>query len=98
MTKEEFKKQLEDYAPGNMRQFSDVDYASIEFVYTFHPAISQVGGKKQIAVIFQEGGMSVIKDMKQRAHEAEELERKITSARLELDKLKKQYEELKEDI
>lgn len=98
MTKEEFKKQLEDYAPGNMRQFSDADYENIEYVYTFHPAISEVGGKKQIAVIFQEGGMSVIKDMKPRAHEAEELERKITSARLELDKLIEQYKELKEDI
>lgn len=96
MTKEEFKKHLEDYAPGNMRQFSDADYALIEYVYTYHPTISNVGGKKQIAVIFQEGGISVIKDMKRRAQGAEELERKIASTRLELDKLIEEYEKLKE--
>ena len=96
MTKEEFKKQLEDYAPGNMRQFTDADYALIEYVYTYHPTISNVGGKKQIAVIFQEGGMSVIKDMKRRAQGAERLERKIAGAGLEQDKLIKEYEQLKE--
>lgn len=96
MTKEEFKKQLEDYAPGNMRQFSDADYAVIEYVYTYHPVISNVGGKKQIAVIFQEGGMSVINDMKYRAKKAEEFECRIASARIELDKYIKAYEELKE--
>lgn len=96
MTKEEFKKHLEDYAPGNMRKFTDADYALIEYVYTYHPTISNVGGKKQIAVIFQEGGMSVIRDMKRRAQGTEVLEKKIASARLELDKLIKEYEQLKE--
>lgn len=97
MTKEAFKKQLEEYAPGNMRQFSDKDYADIEYVYTYHPAISEVGGKQQIVIIFQEGGMSVIKDMKCRAEKAEALERKIEQARIELNKLIKEYDQLKED-
>lgn len=39
------------------KEVSDKDYEVIDRVYTFHPAISETEGKKQIADIYNAGGM-----------------------------------------
>lgn len=44
-------------------QVSSKDYEAIEFVYTWHPSISDTNGKKQIAEIYNTGGMLVINAM-----------------------------------
>jgi hypothetical protein len=46
------------------KEVSEDDYRNIEYVYAFHPSISEVEGKKQIAAIYQlPGGMRIIRDM-----------------------------------
>jgi hypothetical protein len=45
MTKQEFKSLT-------TREFTDKEYEAIETVYTFHPAISETEGKKQIASLY----------------------------------------------
>lgn len=98
MTREEFERELSEYAPDNQRTFSAQEYVKIEFVYTYHPAISNLDGKRQIAVIWQEGGISVIQDMEKRARAAQLIEHKIARCRTELDKAIKEYERLKQSI
>ena len=42
-------------------EISDREYELIETVYTWHPAISEAGGKDQIATLYKTGGMPLIK-------------------------------------
>ena len=39
------------------------DYETVEFVYSNHPSITNVDGKKQIAEVYKKGGCSAIKKM-----------------------------------
>ena len=60
--------------------FTDEDYVEIEYIYTYHPAIPDVGGKKFIAQMFCMGLLSG----ESRAHflaEAEEAQRKEENTR-----------------
>lgn len=70
MTKEEFCNQL----GIKQTQLSNSDYDIIEFVYSFHPVISETEGKKQIADLFSLGGMALICDMYPRALVQKKLE------------------------
>lgn len=81
---------------GEILEISNEDYLTIETVYTYHPAISEVTGKIQIATIYAYGGMAVIKDMiptavKARRIEAElqEIRAKEHNLRAELERLRK---------
>jgi len=56
MMKEEFEKLIG-------KTVSDSVYETIEFVYTWHPAISDVNGKRQIADLYLKHGMSLIRNM-----------------------------------
>lgn len=87
MTKEEFEKNIG-------KKVDPEDYTVIEYVYTFHPSISETDGKKQIADLYKTFGMRVIKDMVQTAEKAEKLEAEIRAARIKLDNLKAEYEDL----
>jgi hypothetical protein len=42
---------------------SDEEYSTIEYVHTWHPAISETEGKAQIAKLYTDYGMTVIEDM-----------------------------------
>lgn len=44
-------------------EISDQNYEIIETVYTWHPAINEVGGKDQIATLYETGGMPLIKSI-----------------------------------
>ncbi len=87
MTIQEFQRELG-------ATVSNKDYPAIEYVYTFHPSISNTEGKKQIANLYRLGGMRLIKDMLPTAKRAEELESKIRKTNANLAQLKKQYEDL----
>ena len=82
MTKQEFESRLE---PG--KTVTDEQYKIIEYVYTYHPAISNIMGKDQIAYLYNTFGMTVIKDMYPRAHRAYELDREIRASRIKLENL-----------
>ena len=74
---------------------SDSDYEIIETVYAFHPAISDVRGKEQIAWLYTTLGMAVINDMLPRAIKARELENKISQAKAAYNTAMAEYNELK---
>ena len=72
MTKEEFLQ------AAGIEHIGETDYNVIEFVYTYHPSISNGDGKKQIAAIYNlPGGMRIIKDMLSTAQNAEAIHAKI---------------------
>lgn len=84
MTKEEFLKET------GMEDISGSHFEEINYVYAFHPSISETEGKKQIAQIYLSGGMAAIRDMAKRATLQERLERKkhnIQGMLLSLDKI-----------
>lgn len=60
---------------------SDEEYGTIEYVYTYHPAISETEGKDQIARLYTDYGMTVIEDMVERAGKMEMAERDLRVAR-----------------
>lgn len=71
------------------------DYKEIEFVYMFHPAISDTKGKIQIAEIYKNGGMLVIRAMKDMAERGKDIDHEIGRLEKELAFQKKRYEMLK---
>lgn len=89
MTKQEFDVRL-----AGDKTVTDEQYKLIEYVYTHHPAISNISGKDQIAILYDMFGMTVIKDMYPRAHRAEELEKEMRAAKIRLDNLNNAYDML----
>lgn len=77
---------------------SDNDYKSVEFVYTWHPAISEVNGKEQIARIYVDFGMSVISDMIPRSRLMRERETEFMRIQSSLNELKGEIEDLKKGV
>lgn len=71
MTKQEFVSRIDG------RTVSQIDYETIEFVYSYHPVISNTKGKDQIAGIYNFGGIRVIKDMVPTAEKAKQYEDEI---------------------
>ena len=57
------------------------EYSTIEYIYTYHPAISETEGKAQIARLYTDYGMTVIEDMVERAGKMETAERDLRVAR-----------------
>ena len=95
MNKSEFIHACESITCAKNLTISDFDYEKIEVVYTFHPAISEVHGKEQIALIYTTFGMTVINDMLSRAIKARELENKISQAKAAYNIAMAEYNELK---
>ena len=52
---------------------TESEYKDIEFVYTFHPSISNTEGKTQIAKLYELGGNRLIKDMIPTARKAQRI-------------------------
>lgn len=73
MMKNEFEKLIG-------KTVSDEEYSTIEYVYTWHPAIADVGGKTQIADLYTYYGMTIIEDMVERAGKMEKLEGDLIAA------------------
>lgn len=99
MTREEFEKCVDTYGAEKgteTRPFTDEEYKTIEKVYTFHPSISELGGKKQIAQIYVDFGMSIIRDMVPRAEVMEKLENDQIKARNELERVTALIKEIRE--
>lgn len=67
MMKNEFEKLIG-------KTVSDEVYSTIEYVYTWHPAIDEINGKGQIAYLYKYYGMTVIEDMVGRAGKMEKAE------------------------
>lgn len=81
MTKEEFEDRVGKKVP--LRHFQLVNK-----VYSFHPIISEVEGKKQVAELYREFGILIFIDMEETADAAMQLEQEITIAQNQLIVLK----------
>ena len=77
MNKNEFLHACEFITGTKNLTITDSDYEIIEVVYAFHPSISEVRGKEQIAWLYATLGMAVIHDLLPRVIKARELENKI---------------------
>jgi hypothetical protein len=88
MTKQEFENIIQTECPEDA-------FKTINFVYTFHPSISETEGKQQIAYLFNTFGMRIIADMHLTAVKAQELEDKIRNTRASLDLLTRDFADLK---
>ncbi len=97
MMRYEFEEMLTEYSGArDVRPFTDDDYGKIEYVYIWHPAIKAVGGKEQIAIIWQEFGMGMIKDMYPAAQEMEALEKKRDALRRDLNDIERDIKAIKD--
>lgn len=67
---------------------SPEEYKLIEFVYNYHPSINEVTGKKQVAWLWCEFGLSIFNDMLNRATKAKEIEIYLSAARHRVAELK----------
>ena len=67
---------------------STADYEIIEFVYTWHPSISESNGKQQIVDLYKNGGMLVIKGMVEAATYAKELDDERREYECKLNQIK----------
>ena len=72
------------------------DFKVIEYVYMYHPSISNTDGKRQIADLYKIGGMSVIKGMVDVAKQAQKLEGQIADLQSQLDGYKRILESLRD--
>lgn len=88
MTKQEFEERIG-------ATISTQQYDLIEEVYTFHPSISNVDGKDEIAKIYTMFGMRLIYDMLPTAKEAKRIENEIAEHRSKVEELQRMYNELK---
>lgn len=89
MTKDEFESRIG-------KEVSASEYAEIEYVYTWHPAVNNVGGKDQIAAIFNAGGMMIIRSMKEAAAMAETVEEELRTELRKVERLKNRIQHLKD--
>lgn len=89
MMREEFEKLVG-------KNVSDEEYEVIEKVYTWHPAIKNSTGKQQIAQLYTDYGMSVIRGMKKVADYMMELDKERQEIRNKLEIIKKREEMLAE--
>lgn len=97
MTKEEFMNKVAEATPKEKKiaVVSDTDYALIERVYTFHPAISETEGKRQIAELYVNFGMVLIMDMLPRAEVMAKKESELGAARAALSRIQEEIEEIR---
>ncbi len=93
MTKQEFETKIT--LLGSEKPVSEDEFKIINFVYTFHPAISETEGKEQVAWLFINLGMRVFNDMTETAKRAEEIETQLNSLKGEMESYKAEYSQLK---
>ncbi len=82
--------------PEGTRPPTDNEYEEIELVYASHPSISESGheGQEQIARLYSEFGMRIIRDMMPTAEKAEQIRTELISARNRVERLNEELKEL----
>lgn len=97
MNKQEFMSKVAEVTPKEKQipEVPDREYYIIEKVYTFHPAISETEGKRQIAELYVNFGMALIMDMVPRAELMAKKEEELRAARAALRKVEEEIEEIR---
>ena len=81
MLKEEFEERIH-------KTVSPDEWKIIEFVYTWYPGIDDICGKAQIAEIYMAGGMTVVRDMYERAAAHQDYTQLVSRKKAELEQLR----------
>ena len=71
---------------------TESEWEIISLVYTFHPAIPDVGGKKVLADLYKVGGFGLISGMLVAAESAEKLDREVREAESAIERKKAEIE------
>lgn len=79
-------------------EVSDEDYAIIEKVFLFHPVVSEVSGKEEVAELYKSYGIVVFHDMFPRAERNCELTKQLRQAQAAADRIKQEMEELHQGV
>lgn len=82
--------------PEGARHPTNSEYEEIELVYASHPSISGSGheGQEQIARLYSEFGMRIIRDMIPTAKEAERLRTELICAKNKVERITEKLKEL----
>lgn len=96
MMKSEFENKLTELTGFSYEgKISDADYKIIDYVYTFHPCISDTDGKRQAALLYKEFGMRIFRDMLKTATKNSDLIVEIGRARKHLEFLLEEADALR---
>jgi len=96
MTREEFESQLKELSP--IPRIPNVeDFKLIEYVYIFHPSISETDGKRQVALLYYEFGIRIFKDMEHTATRNKELSEAIIRTKQQLKNLQYEADQLRKE-
>lgn len=88
MLKSEFEIMVQSYMDGiEEYHISDELYKTIEYVYNWHPAISDTNGKEQIVHLYCDFGYEFIKNMVPDAETMDQLDSEIRDLRLQIHQL-----------
>lgn len=90
MTREEFENKARQICDSTGIKFkipSTDEMKLIEYVYMYHPSISNVDGKDQIAYLYVHFGMRLIRDMRNTAHAMENYEIRERELKAKLSRL-----------
>ncbi len=92
MMYDEFQEKVKDYANGaKPRECSVGDYDLIEKVYAYHPLISPINGKRQVAMLWQEFGLDIFLELYPVTDRAMKYEENINKKRRDLEALMNEY-------
>lgn len=86
---------LEEFGSRSLKKVTPEQYELIEFVYTWHPLISETEGKEQVAFLYNNFGIGIFKEMEPKAVEAMRIENEIFSLKKQISKLEQQMEDLR---
>nr|DAU50069.1 MAG TPA: hypothetical protein [Caudoviricetes sp.] len=98
MTREEFESNLSQLHKGGAIRHekpTEEEYKLIEYVYAFHPSISETEGKQQVAYLYENFGMSIFRDMEARANYMRVKEDEFQKAIAEVERIRRQMEKVK---
>lgn len=98
MMKEEFIAKLREIPGHEDEIIMPEDYAIVEEVYTWHPAIPDVGGKDVIAHLYAYGGMLAMRDMQARAVKARDINARIAGIRKDIAGMEQKIRDLKAEL
>lgn len=96
MTREEFENKAREISVSDGIDFrvpNSEEMKLIDYVYMYHPCISNTKGKGQIAYLYMHFGMRLIRDMESTARVMEDYEIKQRKLREELKKLDEDMED-----
>lgn len=98
MMKEEFMREIHAIPGHENDAVMQEEYTIVEYVYTWHPAIPDVGGKKAIAALYANGGILVMRDMYARAKIAEEADARIRAIRKDIQGMEQRIREIQMEV